>query len=185
MNKEILRRQALHRRDLMDEDHRFALSQSLEKYCDMLPQATIAAAFWPIRSEVDPRPLMFALREKGAALALPAILQKNRMVFRSFTPGDLLVEMGFNTVGPDEAAQCVDPDLILMPLAAFDENGNRIGYGAGYYDRAVASLRLKGANPTLIGLAFDCQKVDAIPAEPHDVPLQAVLTESGLHFFKH
>ena len=74
----------------------------------------------------------------------------------------------------------VDPDLMLVPMAAFDRLGHRIGYGGGYYDRAISRLHAKGRRPRLIGVAFDCQQVDVIPAEDHDVALDAVLTESGL-----
>lgn len=183
MDKETLRREALHRRDAMAEEERMHLSQSLEHYCAQLPDAKIVAAFWPIRSEIDPRPLMFSLAQRGASLALPAILPDRGMVFRHFSPGDHLVKMAFSTFAPGEEAASVIPDLILMPLAAFDRAGNRIGYGAGYYDRALAALHAQGKRPYLIGLAFDCQKVDVIAAEAHDVPLSAVLTESGLHNF--
>jgi len=70
---------------------------------------------------------------------------------------------------------------MLVPLAAFDRRGNRVGYGAGHYDRAIASLREKGKMPRLIGIALDVQEVSAIPFEIHDVPLPAILTESGMH----
>ena len=72
---------------------------------------------------------------------------------------------------------------MLVPLAAFDERGHRIGYGAGYYDRAIARLQEIGVNPRLIGVAFDCQQVEIVPDEPHDMPLEAILTESGLRSF--
>ena len=71
-----------------------------------------------------------------------------------------------------------------MPLSAFDGQGHRIGYGAGHYDRAIDRLRAKGRSPRLIGVAFDCQEVASVPAEPHDVALDAVLTESGFRIFK-
>jgi 5-formyltetrahydrofolate cyclo-ligase len=77
----------------------------------------------------------------------------------------------------------VDPEILLMPLSAFDASGNRIGYGAGHYDRAIARLHDKGMQPRLIGVAFDCQEVEAVPAEAHDVPLDAVVTESGYRTF--
>jgi 5-formyltetrahydrofolate cyclo-ligase len=72
---------------------------------------------------------------------------------------------------------------MLVPLAAFDRRGHRIGYGGGYYDRAIARLHQKGLQPTLIGIAFDCQEVASVPDEPHDVRLDAVLTETGYRRF--
>jgi 5-formyltetrahydrofolate cyclo-ligase len=77
----------------------------------------------------------------------------------------------------------LDPTLMLVPLAAFDRRGHRIGYGAGHYDRAIARLHAKGLKPALIGIAFDCQEVGTVPNEPHDVRLDAILTESGLRTF--
>ena len=93
-----------------------------------------------MRSEVDVRPLMFALRENGARLCLPAILDKTTIVFRELVRGAALVDMGFGTAGPGEEAETLDPDIMLVPLAAFDSRGHRIGYGAGYYDRAIERL---------------------------------------------
>jgi 5-formyltetrahydrofolate cyclo-ligase len=77
----------------------------------------------------------------------------------------------------------MDPAVMLVPLSAFDGRGHRIGYGAGHYDRAIARLIDKGVAPRLIGLGFSCQEVDSVPAEPHDRPLDAILTEDSLRGF--
>jgi 5-formyltetrahydrofolate cyclo-ligase len=141
------------------------------------------SGFWPIRSEVDIRPLMARLGARGARLCLPVILDKKTIVFRERVAGAPTVETGFGTTGPGEDAAVLDPDIMLVPLSAFDKAGHRIGYGAGYYDRAIERLRQKGHMPRLIGIAFDCQEVASVPAEPHDVALDAMLTESGLRIF--
>ena len=94
-----------------------------------------------------------------------------------------MIDMGFGTQGPSDTAAVLDPDIMLVPLAAFDARGHRIGYGAGYYDRAIGRLKAKGRAPRLIGIAFDCQEVDRVPDEPHDEPLFELLTESGLRRF--
>ena len=112
-----------------------------------------------------------------------SILDKTTIEFRELVRGAPLIDMGFGTVGPGPEAAVLDPVLMLMPLAAFDSQGNRIGYGAGYYDRAIARLKAKGITPRLVAIAFNCQEVEAVPAEPHDVPLDALLTESGLRRF--
>ena len=143
----------------------------------------IVSGFWPMRSEADIRPLMFALREKGARLALPAIIDKVTIVFRELVRGAEMIDMGFGTAGPGPEAEILDPVLMLVPLAAFDGRGHRIGYGAGYYDRAIARLAERGLKPRLIGVAFDCQRVEAVPDEAHDVAMAAILTESGLRAF--
>ncbi|NTF32814.1 5-formyltetrahydrofolate cyclo-ligase [Rhizobium skierniewicense] len=144
--------------------------------------ATISG-FLPIRSEADLRPLMDGLRVRGARLCLPVILDRETIVFREFAKDAELVKTGFGTTGPDERSQVLDPDILLVPLAAFDMTGQRIGYGAGHYDRAIARLHTKGRAPILVGIAFDCQEVPSVPAQPHDVALHAVLTESGLRYF--
>ena len=185
-NKKTLRQEALARRDRIPEKQRVIISQKLvnelQKLLAILKGKTVAG-FWPIKSEIDPRPIMLALKEHGITLALPAIINKTKMVFRIFEDEGKLVDMGFGTVGPSEEAKIVEPETLLVPLSAFDNKGNRIGYGAGYYDRAIASMRENGHNPLLIGLAFDCQEVSSIPAEPHDQKLVMILTESGLRSF--
>ena len=184
--KKHLRKEALGRRDALDEFWRVeAALEMAETARDRLgiESGQIVSGFWPMRSEVDVRPLMFALREQGARLCLPAILDKTTIVFRELVRGAPMVEMGFGTVGPHEEADVLDPSVMLIPLAAFDARGHRIGYGAGYYDRAIAKLTDKGQSPRLVGIAFDCQEVALVPDEPHDVIIQEILTESGLRRF--
>lgn len=131
------------------------------------------------------RPLLYALRDRGARLCLPVIIDKQTIIFRELIIDMPMIETGFGTSGPHEDAPVLEPSLMLVPLAAFDERGHRIGYGAGYYDRAIARLHAAGSEPRLVGVAFDCQKVETVPDEPHDVPLSAILTESGLRRFGH
>lgn len=145
--------------------------------------AQMVSGYYPIRSEVDAMPLLAALGKGGARLCLPAVLDRETIVFRQWNPVDPLVDVGWGTMGAPAEAPVVDPDLILMPLAAFDRQGNRIGYGAGHYDRAIDRMRQKGLNPRLIGIAFDCQEVAEVPAGPYDIPMNGVLTESGLVWF--
>ncbi|PBB92379.1 5-formyltetrahydrofolate cyclo-ligase [Mesorhizobium sp. WSM3864] len=184
--KKQLRKEALARRDALDEFWRVEIALEMaETARDQIAvePGQIVSGFWPMRSEVDVRPLMFALREKGARLCLPAILDKTIIVFRELVRGAPMVEMGFGTVGPHEEAEELDPSLMFVPLAAFDARGHRIGYGAGYYDRAIARLADKGLPPRLIGIAFDCQEVAQVPDENHDVIIPEILTESGLRRF--
>ncbi|MCO5064653.1 MAG: 5-formyltetrahydrofolate cyclo-ligase [Rhizobiaceae bacterium] len=184
--KRELRRQALARRDELDTTWRIeaslAMAETARAQLDVAP-GSIVSGFWPMRSEVDVRPMMFALREKGARLCIPAILDKTTMIFRELVRGAPLVDMGFGTFGPGEEAEVLDPATMLVPIAAFDGRGHRIGYGAGYYDRAIKRLRDKGIRPRLVGIAFDCQEVERVPDEPHDVVIPELLTESGLRRF--
>lgn len=183
--KRTLRAMVLDRRDALDPQWRAEASLRFAEAAEGIAIApgTIVSGFWPMRSEVDVRPLMEALRDRGARICLPAILSKTEMVFREMVPGAPLVDMGFQTFGPAEDAPVVDPLVMLVPLVAFDHRGHRIGYGGGYYDRAIEKLVNKGISPRLIGIAFDCQQVDFVPDEPHDVTLPEIITESGLRRF--
>ena len=183
--KKQLRAAALARRDMLDPQWRVEASLAMAEAAKLIEfePGTVVSGFWPMRSEVDVRPLMFALMEKGARLCLPAILDKTTIVFRELVRGAPLVDMGFGTAGPGEDAAVLDPAIMLMPLAAFDARGHRIGYGAGYYDRAVARLHDKGLDPRMIAIAFDCQEVEEVPAQDHDVQVPEILTESGLRRF--
>lgn len=181
--KKSLRDQALARRDALDAHWRIEASltmAAMARDIDVAP-GMVVSGFWPMRSEVDVRPLMSALADKGARLCLPAILDRQTIIFRELLRGGELVDMGFGTYGPGPEADEVHPALMLVPLAAFDKRGHRIGYGAGYYDRAIARLQADGIEPRLIGIAFDCQEVGEVPDQAHDVALAEILTESGLH----
>ena len=185
--KKELRKEAQARRDALDPFWRIEASLEMaETARDRIAfePGAIVSGFWPMRSEVDVRPMMFALREHGARLCLPAILDKTTIVFRELVRGAPMVDMGFGTVGPHEEAEVLDPAIMLIPLAAFDARGHRIGYGAGYYDRAIARLQDAGKEPRLIGIAFNCQEVAKVPDEAHDVIVPEILTESGLRRFE-
>ncbi|MBN9270706.1 MAG: 5-formyltetrahydrofolate cyclo-ligase, partial [Mesorhizobium sp.] len=120
--KKHLRKEALARRDALDEFWRVEIALEMAETAKAeiaIEPGQIVSGFWPMRSEVDVRPLMFALREKGARLCLPAILDKTTIVFRELVRGAPMVDMGFGTVGPHEEAEVLDPSVMLVPLAAF------------------------------------------------------------------
>ncbi len=185
--KAAIRNERLALRDAMTHEARIEGSLAMVDHAgdsiDFEP-GTVISGFWPIRSEVDIRPLMAHLRTRGARLCLPVVLDRETIVFRELVVGAAVVKTGFGTTGPGPEAPVLDPDILLVPLSAFDRTGHRIGYGAGYYDRAIDRLKAKGRAPKLIGIAFDCQEVASVPAEPHDVPLDGILTESGLVMFQ-
>ena len=136
------------------------------------------AVYLPIGSEIDPRPLMGKLIEAGANLALPCVQDDGTMVYRAYKRGDMLEQRPFGLLEPNAEVPLVSPTLVITPLLAFDRNGNRLGYGKGHYDRALAKLRESG-RVFVCGLAFFGQEVEAVPAESHDVPLDWVMTERG------
>ncbi|UHS57400.1 5-formyltetrahydrofolate cyclo-ligase [Agrobacterium vaccinii] len=186
-DKARIRMERLALRDAFSVEERRAKSLVIAAHGAMALDVTdgpIISGFMPIRSEPDLRPLMETLRWKGARICLPVVLGPETIVFREFAEEGELVKTGFGTTGPDGNAVVLDPEILLVPLSAFDAAGHRIGYGAGHYDRAIAKLHAKGLDTTLIGIAFDCQEVPSVPAQPHDVALDAVLTESGMRYFK-
>jgi 5-formyltetrahydrofolate cyclo-ligase len=181
--KAKLRAERLAARNAISEQDRIIKSLEVaeigSKLIDLTPGIDVSG-FFPIRSELDVRPLMERLETKGAKVSVPVVMDKETIEFRELVAGVPLVSTGFGTFGPGEGARVVDPAVMLVPLAAFDLAGHRIGYGAGFYDRAIARLHDKGLKPRLIGVAFDCQQIDIVPSEDHDIALDAILTESGL-----
>ncbi len=177
------RRSALIARDALDPRFRYQTSLAAARHGEEaipVSPGTMVAGYWPIRSEIDPLPLLSAFRAKGARLCLPVVLDRETIAFREYLPDAQLVQTGFGTMGPDEHAPLADPAVMLMPLAGFDRRGHRLGYGAGHYDRALARFAARGLRPLLIGMAFDCQELDHVPDEPHDIALDRILTETGL-----
>ncbi|MGB0261480.1 MAG: 5-formyltetrahydrofolate cyclo-ligase [Henriciella sp.] len=136
------------------------------------------SAYWPIGSELDPRPLMQRLHAQGATLCLPWSAPGQPMCFRQWRPDDQLETASFGLKQPLSTADRVTPRLILAPLLGVDTSGMRLGYGQGHYDRAVASIRETGP-AFLCGLAFAGQLIETIPSEAHDIPLDWLVTEHG------
>jgi 5-formyltetrahydrofolate cyclo-ligase len=178
-SKAHLRAQALARREALSEAQRAAaaLAVAQRRLPLSIAPGSIVAGYHPIRSEFDSMPLMRRLAAQGARLALPVIVARDLPLrFRAFAPGDALAPGLLGILEPAPDAADVRPDLLLVPLAAFDRQGHRIGYGAGHYDRTLAQLRESG--PALaVGLAFAVQEIASVPVSVHDVALDLVLTE--------
>ncbi len=139
------------------------------------PAGIVIAGFWPLPGEIDIRPLLHALFARGHPVALPVTPARGRpLIFRRWEPDALLAPGQFGTAHPE--GPDLRPDLLLVPLLAFDRAGRRLGYGAGYYDRTLAGL----PDALAIGCAFAAQEMDEIPAGPDDVRLPAVATERGI-----
>ena len=142
--------------------------------------AATVSVFLPIRGEPDTRPLLDALDDAGFRTALPVTPARGLPLrFRRWTSGDPLAAGSWQIPEPLPDASEADPDVLFVPLAAFDRRGHRLGYGAGFYDNALA--RLRSTKPVLaIGVAFSVQEVEMVPTEPHDEPLDAIVTERDL-----
>ena len=149
-----------------------------------VPQDAIVAGYAPIRGEIDPFPLMHALSARGARLALPVVTGQGRpLLFRAWSEAEALARSPLGILEPPQGAAEIVPDIVLVPLAAFDTLGHRIGYGAGYYDCTLAALR---ASRRIIaaGLAFAVQQIEVVPAAAHDVALDYVITERETLIFR-
>jgi len=137
----------------------------------------VVSAFWPMRTEIDPRPAMKALAADHA-LCLPVVDGPGQpLIFRRWRPGDVLVDGGFGTRVPGET-EVLTPETLIVPLAAFDAEGYRLGYGGGFYDRTLAKLRAEGT-VMAIGFAYGCQEVARVPREATDQRLDMIVTEAG------
>ncbi len=182
--KEELRKQARRKRkqafDLSGETSSLAIIRHFPEH--LLHKTYKIAGYWPLGSELDPRPLMYDLAEKGILLSLPVIEESNLLSFRLWKKGDRLCRGRSGLSEPCPSANKVIPHLILTPLLAFDEKGQRLGQGGGYYDRTLAYLRAR-TQVVVTGIAFSGQYEDRIPSEPHDQPLDWVITEKGAHCF--
>lgn len=185
--KSALRRAVLSKRDALSPELRIeaslcAADHGLEAPCfgdETFVGGTVVSGFLPIRSEIDTRPLLAVLGQRGARLCLPVVTDETTIVFRELVRTGKLVNTGFGTVGPDADAKELDPQILIVPLSAFDRSGGRIGYGAGYYDRAIDRLIGLGMKPILLGMAFSVQEVDTVPMESHDKRLHGIITETG------
>lgn len=137
--------------------------------------------YWPIRTEIDPRPL---LRELSAHrdLCLPVTTGYAPLVFRAWAPGAEMMSDSFGVEVPTDETEVI-PEIMVVPLLAFDERGHRLGYGAGYYDRTLEKLRRLGP-VTAIGFAYEAQLADILPIEATDQPLDAIVTEAGIRRFE-
>jgi 5-formyltetrahydrofolate cyclo-ligase len=140
------------------------------------PKGAIIAGYWPMGDEMDPRPLMLALASRGHALALPVTPPRGQpLIFRAWAPGAALRPGPMGTSEP-VAGEELRPDVVLVPLLAFDRAGRRLGYGGGYYDRTLAAL--PGAKA--IGIAYAGQEMPEVPAGPQDMRLPLVATEDSV-----
>ncbi len=154
-----------------------------EVFCAAFPPATVegpVALYVPVGDEIDPRPLAESLASVGHRLCLPVVVARDQpLVFRAWTPGDVLQPGSLTIPEPRSDAEVLTPRWLLVPLVAFDRRGGRLGQGGGFYDRSLRCLRSEGS-VTAVGLAYAAQEIPAVPLTPDDERLNAVVTERGL-----
>jgi len=184
--KAILRREAIARRDVLPAAERARAAEVIaaRNFPVALAPGTIVSGFSPMKSEINPLPLMRKLAEAGARLALPVVAGKGKpLVMRAWVFGEPLAAGVWGIREPKPEAAEVEPDILIVPLLAFDRRGHRIGYGAGYYDMTIAALRAK--KPIVaVGIAYAIQEVPAVPTTPRDARLDLVLTEREVIDFR-
>ena len=175
-----------HQREVLSN----AMAERLARHPLFRNSARIAA-YLPVDGEMDPTPLLWRAWEQGKRIYLPVLVPfgHNPLWFAPFREGDELVRNRFGIPEPKrihrERANAIQLDLVLAPLVGFDDRGHRLGMGGGFYDRSFAFLhhRRHWRKPRLIGMAYECQRVDSLPGEPWDVTLHAIATEAGVRVF--
>jgi len=179
-DKRILRGTMLAWRGGLDEEERRAAAAGLvETWRLERPVETpaVVSGFWPMAEELDIRPLMIELHNQGCQLALPVVVAKRQpLVFRAWRPGDPLEAGVFGTLHPSPKREVVEPDALIVPLLACDEEGWRLGYGGGFYDRTLEALRAKKI-VTAVGVGFNAQLLPEVPHGPSDQKLDWLLTD--------
>ena len=184
--KAQLREQAFARRDALPADERAAAAEVIaaRPFPVTITTGMIVSGFSPMKTEINPLPLMRKAVQLGARLALPAIAGRGEpLIMRAYAFGDELARGQWGIREPQADAPEVAPDILVVPLAAFDRTGHRIGYGAGYYDMTINALRAK-KKVIAMGIAFAVQEITSVPATERDARLDFVLTEREVIDFR-
>jgi 5-formyltetrahydrofolate cyclo-ligase len=179
-DKRTLRSAMLAWRGALSEDERRAAADGLVASFERerpFETPAVVPEFWPIKEEIDIRPLMIELHNTGCELALPVVQGKGQpLLFRAWRPGDPLEQGVFGTLQPSPKRETLEPDALIVPLLACDEDGWRLGYGGGFYDRTLKGLRDR-KRVTAVGVGFNAQLVDDVPHGPDDERLDWLLTD--------
>jgi 5-formyltetrahydrofolate cyclo-ligase len=184
--KARLREQTLALRDALPAPMRTAAAETISarSFPLRIERGMVVSGFSPMKTEINPIPLMRKLADAGVQLALPAIAGRGKpLIIRAWNFGDPFKAGQWGIREPVAEAPEIAPDILIVPLAAFDRFGHRIGYGAGYYDMTINALRAKKP-VTAIGIAFATQEIPHVPATERDARLDLVLTEREIFDFR-
>ncbi|UVC13426.1 5-formyltetrahydrofolate cyclo-ligase [Mesorhizobium onobrychidis] len=159
-------------------DVRKAMSQRIGESLDAVIgdiAGRMVSLYWPFRGEPDLRPWIASVNERGGRTALPVVVEKGQpLVFRAYTPGDRLEKGVWNIPIPAEGDQVL-PDIVISPIVGIDPGQYRLGYGGGFFDRTLAAMPFK---PLVIGVGYELQRIATIYPQPHDIPMDRVVTEA-------
>jgi 5-formyltetrahydrofolate cyclo-ligase len=184
--KAVIRRDAVTRRDAIPAAERAKAAETIaaRSFPLAIVPGMIVSGFSPLKSEINPLPLMRKLAAAGADLALPVVQGRGKpLIMRAFAFGDALASGQWGIREPKAEAPEVAPDILLVPLLAFDRSGRRIGYGAGYYDMTIAGFRAM-KRVAAVGIAYAAQEIAEVPVTERDARLDLVLTERDVIDFR-
>jgi len=175
------------RNSIPTKDRQWAAKKAAKSFLQniTLQKHFVISAYWPLPSELDCRPLIHALFNGGYRIALPAIaLQKQSICFRRWQPGDGLAKSNLGVLEPLPNAEEIIPNVVITPFLAINSQGFRLGYGGGYYDRALRILRETAPDLLAVGLGYSAQEVATLPYDENDEPLDWLVTEQGTRRFQ-
>lgn len=181
-SKEVIRKEAADRRAALKSqiaDLSLALAQQFLAQVPV-PQNAVVSSYWAIGDEADPQVLESELRRRGHRIVMPRVAGRNQPLdFHLWETGAKLVRGGFGLSEPSRDWPKLNPDVLIVPMLAFDRAGYRVGYGAGYYDRTIRGLRA-AKSVTAAGFAFAVQEFPELPHLAHDEKLDWIVTENGV-----
>lgn len=183
--KADLRKRCYARRMAVDAEQAakaaLAVAERVSRLID-IDERAVVSAYWPLPGELDPRPALHALVVRGAAGALPRTIGEGQPLdFHAWQPADRLIEGRFKVMEPAPDATIVNPNILLVPLLAFDRCCRRLGHGKGYYDRTLQGLKADDPGVQAIGVAFAAQEVERVPTDEFDQTLDMIVTEKAVH----
>ena len=188
LTKQELRKIFLDKRKNISNHYAQKVSNKVTKYFNSIINnysISVVAGFHPFRDEINTLPLLKVFISNGYKTCLPVTpLEDKILQFREWTPKINLVRGKYDILEPSHDCDKVEPDMLLVPLLAYDEAGYRLGYGGGYYDQTLRKLISTKKNITSIGVAFKIQRFKKLPIDTFDIPLDAVIHEDGLFPFK-
>lgn len=168
------------RKTVSKQDHRNwseAITASLQQGFPVLQKSCIGL-YWPVHGEYDPRPAMEYFLKFGASLALPIVTNKHEpLSFHKWWPDAPTKKGAYNISIPDNTEPAVI-DAAIIPMVGFDQQGYRLGYGSGFFDRTLAASKLR---PLVIGIAFELLHLNSINPQSHDIPMDFIITEAGIY----